>query len=51
MYVLFFCVSWGPLGWLINSEIYPLRARGICTGLSTTTCWVVNFIVRPSVHS
>jgi hypothetical protein len=26
-------------------EIYPLRARGICTGLSTTTCWVVNFFI------
>ena len=38
-YVLCFCVSWGPLGWLINSEIYPLSARGVCTGLSTTTCW------------
>lgn len=45
LYVSFFCVSWGPIGWLYNSEIYPLRARGLCTGLSTTTCWVVNFVV------
>lgn len=44
-YVLCFCVSWGPLGWLINSEIYPLSARGMCTGLSTTTCWVANYFV------
>eukprot|EP01052_Picozoa_sp_SAG31_P024231 SAG31_NODE_2048_length_6565_cov_2.692700_1_plen_261_part_00 len=45
VYVTFFCVSWGPIGWLYNSEIYPLRARGLCTGLSTATCWVINFVV------
>lgn len=44
-YVFFFCVSWGPLGWLINSEIYPLRVRGLCAGVSTATIWATNFVV------
>ncbi|CAH8358134.1 unnamed protein product [Eruca vesicaria subsp. sativa] len=35
-YVAAFAWSWGPLGWLIPSEIFPLETRS--TGQSVTVC-------------
>ena len=29
IYIIFFAISLGPLGWLIISEIFPLKVRGL----------------------
>lgn len=45
VYVAFYCISLGPLGWLIISEIFPLKIRGIGTSIGSFSCWVFNSIV------
>ncbi|CAG9990334.1 unnamed protein product [Clonostachys byssicola] len=38
-----FAVSWGPLAWAVNAELFPLRYRGACMGLATAANWFWNF--------
>lgn len=35
----------GPVTWLLNSEIFPNRYRGIGTGITIFTLWFANFLV------
>jgi SP family galactose:H+ symporter-like MFS transporter len=44
-YVASFAISIGPIFWLMISEIYPLRLRGLAMSLATGACWVCNLIV------
>ncbi|QVL57444.1 MAG: sugar porter family MFS transporter [Simkaniaceae bacterium] len=44
-YIASFAFSLGPIGWLLNSEIYPLHIRGKAMGVATCANWVSNFIV------
>jgi sugar porter (SP) family MFS transporter len=44
-YVASFAISLGPIFWLIISEIYPLRIRGIAQGTAATANWAANFAV------
>lgn len=44
-FVAAFAISLGPIFWLINSEIYPLKLRSKAASLGTTVNWVFNFIV------
>jgi len=45
VYIASFAYSLGPIGWLLNSEIYPLHIRGKAMGVATCANWVSNFIV------
>jgi len=45
MYVAFFAMSLGPLGWLIISEIFPQRVRGLGSSIGSLSVWVFNCIV------
>ena len=45
VYIAFFAISLGPIAWLIISEIYPLRIRGIAMSIATFSNWLFNFIV------
>jgi hypothetical protein len=45
LYVAFFAASWGPIGWLYNSEIYPTSVRGVATGIASFVNWTSNFFV------
>ncbi|CDS04048.1 hypothetical protein LRAMOSA07003 [Lichtheimia ramosa] len=40
-----FAYSWGPIGWVYASEIFPLRARAKAMSISTSANWMCNFIV------
>ncbi|MBI3212162.1 MAG: sugar porter family MFS transporter, partial [Simkania negevensis] len=44
-YVASFAYSLGPIGWLLNSEIYPLHIRGRGMGVATCANWASNFII------
>jgi len=44
-YIAFFAISIGPLGWLIITEVFPLKVRGIGSSLGSLTVWVFNSIV------
>ncbi len=45
IYVLFFAISLGPLGWLIISEIFPLKVRGLGMSIGSLSNWLFNAIV------
>ncbi|MEO6894686.1 MAG: sugar porter family MFS transporter, partial [Ginsengibacter sp.] len=45
IYIAFFAISLGPLGWLIISEIFPLRVRGIGSSIGSLSNWLFNGIV------
>ncbi|KAI9122424.1 hypothetical protein K1719_006264 [Acacia pycnantha] len=51
MYIIFFSPGMGTVPWVVNSEIYPLRYRGICGGMASTSNWVSNLIVAQSFLS
>ena len=44
-YVAFFVISIGPLGWLIISEIFPLKLRGLGVSLGSLSVWLFNSLV------
>ncbi|KAL7205725.1 hypothetical protein ACSBR2_018617 [Camellia fascicularis] len=41
----------GTVPWIINSEIYPLRYRGIGGGIAVVSNWVSNLIVSETFLS
>ena len=45
LYIMCFSPGMGPVPWAVNSEIYPLKYRGICGGIAATANWISNFIV------
>jgi len=45
LYTICFAMAWGPNGWIIPSEVYPLRLRGKGAGLSTCMNWALTFVV------
>ncbi len=45
LYVGSFAISLGPIFWLLNSEIYPLRVRSKAAAVGTMTNWFFNFLV------
>jgi len=44
-YVAFFAISLGPIFWLLISEIYPLKIRGLAEGTAAGTNWAFNLLV------
>lgn len=45
IYLAFFQGLIGPVNWLIVSEIFPLRLRGIGMGMAVMVLWIANFCV------
>jgi sugar porter (SP) family MFS transporter len=44
-YVACFAIGLGPVFWLLISEIYPLKIRGLAEGTAAGTNWGFNFLV------
>uniref|UniRef100_A0A7N2LPW0 Major facilitator superfamily (MFS) profile domain-containing protein n=1 Tax=Quercus lobata TaxID=97700 RepID=A0A7N2LPW0_QUELO len=44
-YVAAFAWSWGPLGWLVPSEIFPLEIRSAAQSISVSVNMLFTFIV------
>jgi sugar porter (SP) family MFS transporter len=45
LYNSFFAFSLAPLGWLIISEVFPLKVRGVGMSIGSLTNWITNAIV------
>jgi sugar porter (SP) family MFS transporter len=45
VYVASFAISLGPIFWLLISEIYPLKIRGLAAGVAAGANWIANFAV------
>ncbi|XP_040387424.1 solute carrier family 2, facilitated glucose transporter member 8 isoform X3 [Cygnus olor] len=50
LFVAGFALGWGPVPWLVMSEIFPLKARGISSGVCVLTNWVMAFLVTKEFH-
>ncbi|TPX52967.1 hypothetical protein SeMB42_g01079 [Synchytrium endobioticum] len=44
-FVLSFATTWGPIVWVIQSEVLPLRVRSKGVGLGTVSNWVWNAVI------
>ena len=44
-YIAFFAISLGPLGWLIISEVFPLKVRGLGSSIGSLANWGFNTLV------
>ena len=44
-YVVFFNFSWGPVMWVMLSEMFPNQLRGSGLAVSGLGQWVANFVV------
>jgi sugar porter (SP) family MFS transporter len=44
-FMIFHGTSIGPVCFLIPSEIFPNRIRGLCMGISVSSNWLINFII------
>ncbi|VDI17127.1 MFS transporter, SP family, solute carrier family 2 (myo-inositol transporter), member 13 [Mytilus galloprovincialis] len=45
LFVIGFAPGLGPMPWTVNSEIYPIWARGTAISISTAVNWIANLIV------
>ena len=45
IYIAFFASTWGPVAWVITSEIFPLNVRAKAMSLSTASNWLWNFAI------
>ena len=43
LFYFFFSLAWGPVPWLLMSEIFPLWARGPASSFATLTSWAMAF--------
>jgi sugar porter (SP) family MFS transporter len=44
-YIAFFAASLAPVMWVVTSEIYPTRIRGVAMSFSTAVSWVFTLVV------
>ncbi|KAM3067528.1 Plasma membrane low glucose sensor [Clarireedia jacksonii] len=48
IYIFFFASSWGPVGWVIPGEIFPLGVRAKGISLTTASNWLLNWAIAYS---
>mmetsp|Transcript_56151 Transcript_56151/g.99995 ORF Transcript_56151/g.99995 Transcript_56151/m.99995 type:complete len:495 (-) Transcript_56151:46-1530(-) len=44
-FVSFFAATWGPTVWVYCAEMFPLKYRARCLGVTTMTNWVGNYLI------
>lgn len=45
LYIFLFAASWGPVTWVVTSEIYPLKIRAKSMSFSTASNWLLNWVI------
>uniref|UniRef100_A0A673UUN7 Solute carrier family 2 member 8 n=1 Tax=Suricata suricatta TaxID=37032 RepID=A0A673UUN7_SURSU len=51
LFIAGFAVGWGPIPWLLMSEIFPLHVKGLATGVCVLTNWFMAFVVTKEFSS
>ncbi|KAM8796512.1 solute carrier family 2, facilitated glucose transporter member 6 [Eudromia elegans] len=44
-FIMGYAMGWGPITWLLMSEILPLKARGVASGLCVVMSWLTAFML------
>uniref|UniRef100_A0A7M5V377 Major facilitator superfamily (MFS) profile domain-containing protein n=1 Tax=Clytia hemisphaerica TaxID=252671 RepID=A0A7M5V377_9CNID len=47
-FIAMFSIGWGPLPWLLMSELFPIKTRGIATTIVTLSNWLFVFTTTSS---
>lgn len=50
VYIAVFSIGWGPLPWVLMSELFPPRAKSLASGTVTLFNWLFVFIVTSLFH-
>ncbi|KAG9005665.1 hypothetical protein FRB93_009591 [Tulasnella sp. JGI-2019a] len=45
IYIGFFAATWGPVSWVVTSEIFPLNVRAKAMSMATASNWLFNFAI------
>ncbi|KAM9844291.1 solute carrier family 2, facilitated glucose transporter member 6 [Aulostomus maculatus] len=45
IFIFGYAMGWGPITWLLMSEVLPLVARGVASGLCVTVSWLTAFML------
>jgi SP family xylose:H+ symportor-like MFS transporter len=45
LYVASFALSWGPVTWVLLSEIFPNKIRGKAMAIAVAAQWIANYFV------
>ncbi|XP_029945106.1 solute carrier family 2, facilitated glucose transporter member 6-like [Salarias fasciatus] len=45
VFIFGYAMGWGPITWLLMSEVLPLAARGVASGLCVTVSWLTAFTI------
>ena len=45
LYIACFAASYGPVTWVVISEIFPIKMRGVAMSVATFSLWVAVYIV------
>ncbi|MFQ3545340.1 sugar porter family MFS transporter [Halobacillus rhizosphaerae] len=45
LFIVFFSATWGPVVWVMLPELFPLKARGAATGITTLVLSAGNLVV------
>ncbi|XP_020837633.1 solute carrier family 2, facilitated glucose transporter member 6 isoform X1 [Phascolarctos cinereus] len=48
LFIMGYAMGWGPITWLLMSEILPLKARGVASGLCVLVSWLTAFVLTKS---
>ncbi|KAK1792013.1 hypothetical protein P4O66_001796 [Electrophorus voltai] len=51
VFITGFALGWGPTPWLVMSEIFPMRARGLGSAVCVLTNWTCAFIVTKTFQN
>ena len=44
-YVACFALSWGPVTWVLLSEIFPNKIRGKAMAIAVAAQWISNYLI------
>ncbi|CAM9018687.1 unnamed protein product [Wickerhamomyces anomalus] len=45
VYIFFFATTWGPVSFVVVSELYPVRVRATSMSIATSINWFSNFLI------
>ena len=45
IYVIVYCVGFGPLPWAVLGEMFPANVKSYASTVVASTCWFLGFVV------